>query len=186
MKSKKNELYNSIIEFFHYIYNNDIELINEASLQMELGIFLRNKFPEYKIQLEKNVGTIISNGQLLDKKKIKHKKEMDIFIEDKESNKYVIELKFPPGKSRKADEIKKDIDFLYQLIEKADFAEGFFILISWHDKYFKPNLLKKLGFSDFTKNSIKIQDIIWKNKINKNREFKYLVLETKSKNNNKL
>ena len=44
-----------IIEFIDLIKKNQIEIYNEAALQYELAIFLRDKYPDYKIQLERNI-----------------------------------------------------------------------------------------------------------------------------------
>ncbi len=48
-------LYPLLEQFFTYVEDNKIELYNEFSLQHELGIYLRDKLPEYKIQFERNV-----------------------------------------------------------------------------------------------------------------------------------
>lgn len=78
-----------IEEFWFYAHEHNIELYNEFSLQHELGIFLRNKLPEYKVQFERNVSYFgIYTGTI--------KKEIDIVIfSNDKTEKYAIELKYP-------------------------------------------------------------------------------------------
>ena len=109
-----------IIEFVDLIKRNDIEIYNEAALQCELVIFLRKKYPDYKIQLERN----ISYFNL--KKSDFEKKEIDITIfKDKNNIKeiFVIELKsiIDPKKARPATVFYwiKDLRFLEQLKHKG-------------------------------------------------------------------
>lgn len=59
----------AILEFIEKVKNKDIEIYNEASVQYELAIFLRDEMPEMKIQLERNIGYF---G--LGKKKIQEKR----------------------------------------------------------------------------------------------------------------
>jgi len=42
-------------DFFLFVQSKSIEIYNEFSLQHELGIFLREKLPDYRIQFERNV-----------------------------------------------------------------------------------------------------------------------------------
>ena len=42
-------------EFTERIQNKETEIYNEFSLQHELGIYLRNVLPGYKVQFERNV-----------------------------------------------------------------------------------------------------------------------------------
>ena len=79
-----------IIEFVDLIKKKQIEIYNEAALQYELAIFLRDKYPDYKIQLERNV----SYFNL--KKADYEKKEIDIIMFKNKNNlkeMVVIELK---------------------------------------------------------------------------------------------
>ena len=83
------DLKNLLIEFWNYRKENNIEIYNEFSLQHELGIFLRNNLPEYKVQFERNVSYFFRN---VDTKK----KEMDIVIFRPDmSERYAVELKYP-------------------------------------------------------------------------------------------
>lgn len=83
------EIRRLIEEFFLCVQSNDIEIYNEFSLQHELGIFLRKKLQDYRIQFERNVSYFTS-----DNKTIKREIDITIFNEDK-SEKYAIELKCP-------------------------------------------------------------------------------------------
>ena len=83
------DLKNLLIEFWNYRKENNIEIYNEFSLQHELGIFLRNNLPEYKVQFERNVSYFFRNADT-------KKKEMDIVIFKSDmSERYAIELKYP-------------------------------------------------------------------------------------------
>jgi len=109
-----------IVRFFEFVKKEKIELYNEFSFQHELGIFLRNNLPDYKIQFERNVDTLFSEEII--EKTIKEgmvKKEIDISIHDSNTNeKYVaIELKFPRQKQypEQMYSFIKDIKFAEQL-----------------------------------------------------------------------
>ena len=75
-----------IEEFFKEAIENNIEIYNEFSLQHELGIFLRNSLPEYKVQFERNISFFGISGTI--------KKEIDIVIYN-DNEKHAIELKYP-------------------------------------------------------------------------------------------
>ena len=69
--------------------SSDIEVYNEFSLQHELGVFLRNQLPRYKVQFERNVSYFNINSSTI-------KKEMDIVVFDTDRTEiYAIELKYP-------------------------------------------------------------------------------------------
>lgn len=72
-------------EFFGEMGKNGIEVYNEFSLQHELGIFLREKLPSYKIQFERNVKDFFRN-----KKTVKKEIDISVFNEEKTEN-YAIE-----------------------------------------------------------------------------------------------
>ena len=72
-----------INNFWDYQKKNNIELYNEFSFQHELGIYLRNNLPNYKIQFERNISYFFNNV------KDTKKKEIDIVIfKDDFSEKY--------------------------------------------------------------------------------------------------
>jgi hypothetical protein len=60
-------------DFFLFVQSKSIEIYNEFSLQHELGIFLREKLPDYRIQFERNVSYFLINSKTI-------KKEIDISI----------------------------------------------------------------------------------------------------------
>ncbi|MEK6989604.1 hypothetical protein NST08_05045 [Paenibacillus sp. FSL K6-1566] len=105
------ELKKSVLEFFRHIQENHIEIYNEFSLQHELGIFLRERLPQYKVQFERNVSYFSSNRNTI-------KKEIDIsiFSEDK-LEKYAIELKCPLNGQypEQLYSFTKDIRFMEEL-----------------------------------------------------------------------
>lgn len=73
----------------YYAQNVDIEIYNEFSFQHELGIYIRNNMPGYKVQFERNANHFINinNANTI-------KKEIDIVVFDSKE-KFAIELKYP-------------------------------------------------------------------------------------------
>ena len=110
-------------EFINEIRNENIQIYNEASIQYELAIFLRNKLPDYFIQLERNVAFF---G--LDKKKFE-KKEIDIVIFNKnKTEKTAVEIKYPTNGQvpEQMFSFCKDIKFLEELKEHGFVNNVFF------------------------------------------------------------
>lgn len=138
MENNKNNIPSIIENFWQYIKNNKIEIYNEFSFQHELGIYLRNKLPEYKIQFERNVTYFqkqMSNFKTTEKP-VKH--EIDITIFNKELTEcYAIELKYPRNGQYPESMYSfiKDIKFMEQL-KTAGFKETYCITIV--DKESKP------------------------------------------------
>lgn len=104
-----------IEEFFCYFNNNNyVEVYNEFSFQHELGIFLREKLPDYKIQFERNVSFFNIVNTI--------KKEIDIVIFNADmSEKFAIELKFPLNGQypEQMYSFIKDAKFMEQLKESG-------------------------------------------------------------------
>lgn len=98
-------------DFFFCVQSKNIEIYNEFSLQHELGIFLRKKLPDYRIQFERNVSYFTP-----DNKTIKKEIDITIFNEDK-SEKYAIELKCPLNGQypEQMYSFVKDIKFMEEL-----------------------------------------------------------------------
>jgi hypothetical protein len=98
------------------IANGEVEVYNEFSLQHELGIFLRENLPGYKIQFERNATFFgIENT-------IKH--EMDIVIykdTKKDTDKYAIELKYPLNGQYPEQMFSfiKDIKFMEEIMKEG-------------------------------------------------------------------
>jgi hypothetical protein len=122
-------------EFAGKISTNAIEVYNEASIQYELAIFLRQKLDkDFRIQLERNIDYFD-----LDKSAFL-KKEMDmvIFGSDKKE-KHCIELKFPTNGQYPEQMFSacKDVKFLEQLVS-AGFNESYFVMFA-NDPLFYTN-----------------------------------------------
>jgi hypothetical protein len=102
-------------DFFLFIQSKSIEIYNEFSLQHELGIFLREKLPDYRIQFERNVSYFLINSKTI-------KKEIDISIfNDDKSERYAIELKHPLNGQypEQMYSFVKDVKFMEQLKENG-------------------------------------------------------------------
>ena len=95
-------------EFMNIIQLGNIEIYNEFSLQHELGIYLRNALPNYKVEFERNIGFFKLNDTI--------KKEIDIVIYNK-NEKFAIELKFPRNGQHPEQmySFVKDIRFMEEL-----------------------------------------------------------------------
>jgi hypothetical protein len=134
----KSELAKRIEEFIEFVSNNNIEIYNEFSLQHELGIFFRNKLPDFLVQFERNVNYFFE-ANVVDEAQFT-KREMDIAVftkvEDKFELKYAIELKFPRNGQYPEQMFSccKDIAFLEEL-KKHGFAATA-LLIFAEDKLF--------------------------------------------------
>lgn len=120
-----------LTDFMHRIRKGEVEVYNEISLQVELGIYLRENFPEYKVQFERNVSYF---G--IDKHHVV-KREIDIVISNEAAGeRYAIELKNPREGQHPIQMFKaaQDIRFLEQLTDKG-FRKGYFIMLV-HDPLF--------------------------------------------------
>ena len=114
-------------EFISKVENKQIEIYNEFSLQHELGIFLREQLPKYKIQFERNTKFFGINET------IKH--EIDIVIYNN-IEKYAIELKYPLNGQypEQMYSFIKDIKFMEQL--KINGFNATYTVIIVNDKNF--------------------------------------------------
>ena len=78
-----------IEHFFVKVRINNIEIYNEFSLQHELGAYLSNMLPSYKVQFERNVSYFFNQKHTV-------KKEIDIVVFSQDGKeKYAIEIKCP-------------------------------------------------------------------------------------------
>ena len=113
-----------ISAFLEKVKSGEVELYNEFSFQHELGIFLRENFPNDKVQFERNVSHFD-----LDKSQFE-KKEIDICIFSGATMKCAIELKFPRNGQVPETMFSfcKDILFLEQLV-MAGFDSAYFIAL---------------------------------------------------------
>lgn len=94
--------------FVEELKKGKIEVYNEFSLQHELGIYLRNTLPNYKVEFERNVSFFNLTDTI--------KKEIDIVIYNK-NEKFAIELKFPRNGQHPEQmySFVKDIRFMEEL-----------------------------------------------------------------------
>ena len=123
----KNVYFEHLIdEFVSHITKGKTEIYNEASVQYELAIFLREKLPNYKIQLERNVKFFN-----LEKKNFV-KKEIDIVLfNHSQTRKFAIEIKFPTSIDypNQMFHFCQDIKFLEQL-KDSGFTDNFFLALT--------------------------------------------------------
>lgn len=97
-----------LYEFMDIVEREEVEVYNEFSLQHELGIFLRNRLFNYKVQFERNIKFFGIYGT------IKH--EIDIVVFNDVEH-YAIELKYPMNGQypEQMYSFVKDIVFMEQL-----------------------------------------------------------------------
>lgn len=114
-------------EFMKQVLDGSIEVYNEFSLQHEIGIFLREKLPEYKVQFERNTKFFGITGT------VKH--EIDIVIYN-DYEKHAIELKYPVNGQypEQMYAFVKDIKFMEEL--KAAGFDSTYCLTLVQDKNF--------------------------------------------------
>lgn len=126
------KIINDFIEIFP---SNDI--YNEFSLQHELGIYLRKRLPDYKVQFERNV-SFFSNS---DTKEFV-KKEIDIVIYNfDKSEKYAIELKYPKNGQYPETMFSfiKDIRFMEQVKTNLGFTNTFVLSLVEDKNFYEGN-----------------------------------------------
>ena len=119
-----------ITRFFSNLGDENENIYNEISLQLELGIFLRSKLPNRKIQFERNVSTFgFNKGEFV-------KKEIDISIIDSDRLETAIELKFPTNGQVPEQMFKfcEDICFMEQLLRTH--CKSAYVLILAEDPLF--------------------------------------------------
>lgn len=80
-----------VAPFVDSVVSGRTEVYNEFSLQHEFGIFLRGKFPNQKVQFERNVSFFFRSKMPFTKKEI----DISIFAPDMRELAYAIELKYP-------------------------------------------------------------------------------------------
>ncbi len=123
--------FNSMIkDFWEHIDKNKIDIYNEFSLQHELGIFLRNRLTDYKVQFERNV----SFFNIAKEDMVKHEIDIVIYKADM-SEKYAIELKFPRHGQypERMFSFIKDIVFMEEL-KKDGFTNTYVLTLVEGDK----------------------------------------------------
>jgi hypothetical protein len=119
-------------QFFVDAQESRVEMYNEFSLQHELGTFLRNKFPNFKVQYERNVSFFFPNPRTI-------KKEMDIVLyDDDKSERYAVELKMPSNGQYPEQMYKfvEDIKFMEQL-KTLGFTQTFAVTLAADRLFFE-------------------------------------------------
>ena len=115
--------------FIELIADSPSDIYNEFSLQHEFGIYLRNRFPDYKVQFERNVDFFFPG-----KKSSFTKKEIDIsvFSPDRSELRWAIELKYPKNGQYPETMFSfcKDIAFAEELKSEGFSQTGVLILAS--------------------------------------------------------
>jgi len=120
------ELKKILMSFSKHVQDKYIEIYNEFSLQHELGIYLREILPNYKVQFERNVSFFTS-----DNKTVKKEIDISIFTEDKRER-YAIELKCPMNGQHPEQmySFTKDIKFMEELKERGFTKTACLVLVS--------------------------------------------------------
>ena len=101
-----------LYDFVAMVENEQVEVYNEFSLQHELGIYLREKLPKYKVQFERNAKFFGISDTL--------KHEIDVVIYN-DTEKYAAALKYPVNGQypEQMYSFVKDIFFMEQLIKNG-------------------------------------------------------------------
>ena len=133
-------------DFTFQITKGKIEIYNEASIQYELAIFLRDVLPNYKIQLERNVSYFELN------KKHFLKREIDIVLfNTTKTRKFAIEIKYPLSEVPiQMYKFCEDIKFLEQLKESG-FTDNFFLAITPQSQFWSNYSKKDTIYEKFRK-----------------------------------
>ena len=114
-------------EFIGMVEEERVEIYNEFSLQHELGIFLRERLPDYKVQFERNTKFFGIFGTI--------KREIDIVVYN-DDKRYAVELKYPVNGQypEQMYSFIKDIIFMEQL--KDNGFDATYCLTMVNDKNF--------------------------------------------------
>ena len=115
--------------FWNYVQSKNIAIYNEFSLQHELGIYLREKKPGYRVEFERNIkyfGINKSCGKL--------KSEIDIVIYNA-NEKYAFELKYPRHgqHTKRTYQFLTDISFMEYVKEKGEFRNTYVMTVIDND-----------------------------------------------------
>ena len=126
-----------IEELFGMIRDGALEVYNEISLQLELGYFLRTRFPGLVVDFERPAHFYGATSRLI-------KKEIDIVVADRDDpqRRWAIELKYPRNGQvpEQMFSFCKDIQFLEELCDHAGFAGGWFAALVDSPLFYSPTL----------------------------------------------
>lgn len=152
--------------FIETLRSGNLEVYNEFSLQHELGIFIRSKQPEMKVQFERNVKHFFDP---IDPNKEFPKKEIDIAVwseaeHDERQLLAAIELKFPRNRRYPESmfDFIKDIEFCEQL-KKGGFRSAYALILADDKGFFEGGERRKIdGIYGYFRNNQKISDTVQK------------------------
>ena len=104
-----------------------VEIYNEFSLQHELGIHLRTKRPDLRIQFERNVSFFFSGKHIFTKREI----DISAFSDAPRKLSFAVELKYPRNGQHPEQMFSfcKDIAFAEELVT-AGFPLGGFVVFA--------------------------------------------------------
>ena len=152
-------------EFMHLKQTNGVDILvyNEISLQLELGLYLRQK--GYTVRFERNIGEYVEDTSDFVKKEIDivaYKGENEL-----EAEKIAIELKFPRNGQYPEQMFSfiKDIKFMEQVknakklkdvCKEGKFAETYVLTLVDNKNFYLSNRGKNKIYSYFRKNGVDI------------------------------
>jgi len=140
--------------FLDDIKSGEIEIYNEVSLQLELGIFLRENYKKYKVQFERNVSFFGFDKSSFIKKEI----DISLFGFDASKNtgtlEIAIELKYPRNGRipETMYDFCRDIVFLERLV-RSGFSTGYAIIFADNPNFYKGNQNGIYGYFRYNENS---------------------------------
>jgi hypothetical protein len=116
-----------LAEFVGSIASGKAEIYNEFSLQHEIGVFLRARFPEFVLRFERNVSFFFDGSARFTKREI----DISIFSSDRKTLHYALELKYPRNGQYPEQMFSfcKDIAFAEEL-RTAGFANAAFLVFA--------------------------------------------------------
>lgn len=177
-------------EFMHLKQTNgdDILVYNEISLQLELGLYLRQK--GYTVRFERNIGEYVKDTSNF------VKKEIDIVAykgkDELKAEKIAIELKFPRNGQYPEQMFSfiKDIKFMEQVknaklkdvCKEGKFAETYVLTLVDNKNFYSSNRGKNKIYSYFRKNCVDIPKEIIEKPTGNKEECKETIKQIKLNN----
>ena len=156
-KEGMKELLELLEKFMHLKQTNGVNILvyNEISLQLELGLYLRQN--GYTVRFERNIGEYVKDTSDFVKKEIDivaYKGENELKAE-----KIAIELKFPRNGQYPEQMFSfiKDIKFMEQVKSCGEFTETYVLTLVDNKNFYLSNRGKNEIYSYFRKNGSGIQ-----------------------------
>ena len=114
-------------QFLFFVRENRIDIYNEFSLQHELGIFLRAKLPQYKVQFERNVSYFFNSTSTFTKREL----DIAVFSHDRSNLVYAIELKYPRNGQYPEQMFKFCMDIAFaEELKAAGFSQAGLLILA--------------------------------------------------------